>query len=351
MPKGYNMHGHDGVWAIILAAGDGSRLSHLTTDERGVVVPKQYCSFAGGPSLLARALARADAVAERERIAVVVASDHRRWWMPELAELPRSNVLVQPCNRGTACGLLLPLLHVRLRDPEAIVAVFPSDHFIAEEGTFRRALAEAVRRAGELEGRLLLLGINPDHPDPEYGWIRPASAVGGIPSRVVSFVEKPDRPLAERLMATGALWNSFTFVTSARTLWELFQRRLPWLVERFAAAFAIGQGAWWEARLSDVYDTLPTLDFSRAVLERTDEELRVVAVPPCGWTDLGTPERLAKCLQRVRSCDLDGLGVPPNPAPLDLADAAVHAEAGGHPLGDRLRGCVLRSLARSTTSS
>ena len=316
------MHGHHDIWAIILAAGDGSRLSGLTTDDRGTVVPKQYCSFAGGPSLLARALARADAVTERERIAVVVAAGHRRWWGPELAELPPANVLVQPCNRGTACGLLLPLIHVRLRQPEATVVVFPSDHYIADEPTFRKALDEAVRRAGELDGRLLLLGINPDRADAEYGWIRPASTVGGIPSRVVSFVEKPDRPLAERLMATGALWNSFTFVTSAATLWELFQRRLPWLVERFAMAFAAGHGAWWQAPLSEIYNELPTLDFSRTVLERTDDELRVLAVPPCGWTDLGTPARVADCLRRVESCEIDELGVAPRPAPLDLADAA-----------------------------
>lgn len=316
------MDGQGNVWGIVLAAGDGKRLSQLTTDERGVVVPKQYCSFAGGRSLLARALARAQSVAPRERVAVVVAGAHRHWWEEELVELPPANVLVQPCNRGTACGLLLPLVHVRLRDPGAILVVFPSDHYVADEPTFRDAIAEAVRQAAELDGRLLLLGINPDQPDPEYGWIRPASTIGGVPSRVVSFIEKPDRALAERLMASGALWNSFTFVTSAHTLLALFQRRLPWLVERFAVAFAAGAGAWWQAPLTEVYNDLPTLDFAHAVLERTDEELRVMAVPPCGWTDLGTPTRVAECLRRVDAHGLDDSAPATRPAPLDLAFSA-----------------------------
>src|SRR5574341_1084165 len=97
--------GASGAWAIVLAAGDGTRLRELTGD-----VPKQFCRLAGERSLLALALARAGRVAARERTLVVVAERHRRWWAGELAGHPAENVLVQPENRGTAAGILLPLL-------------------------------------------------------------------------------------------------------------------------------------------------------------------------------------------------------------------------------------------------
>jgi mannose-1-phosphate guanylyltransferase len=318
------------VWAIVLAGGSGSRLQDLTAGDGGVPVPKQFCAFGGGPSLLGRALARALALADPERVVVVVADEHRRWWEPEVAGLPRDNVVIQPCNRGTACGLLLPLAHVRLRDEHALVAVLPSDHYVADERVFADALREVTRTDCARDGQLILLGINPDAPDTGYGWIRPLGSTGGVPSRVVSFVEKPDERLAALLMETGALWNSFTFVVGARTLWALFQRRLPWLVERFALAFAAGRGVWWEAPLAQVYDTLPDLDFARAILERAGEELRVVPVPPCGWTDLGTPERVAACASRWNvNCPIapEAEPVGHRRPPVDLVEA-VRIRAG-----------------------
>ncbi|MEW6338793.1 MAG: sugar phosphate nucleotidyltransferase [Acidobacteriota bacterium] len=286
-------------WAIVLAAGDGSRLGPYTAGPDGAVVPKQYCSFRGGPSLLRRALDRAAGLARRENILVVVAAQHRRWWRDEVADLPDENVVVQPCNRGTACGLLLPLAHVRLRAAGAAVAVLPSDHHVDDEWTFTLAMRRALRVATRDGEHLVLLGISPDGPDTGYGWIRTEGDTGRVPGRVVSFIEKPDAELAERLLERGALWNSFTFVAQADALWEMFRRRLPWLVERFSLAFAAGEGAWWRAPLWEVYETLPSLDFSRVILERAGESLRVVPVPPCGWTDLGTPERVSACIDRL----------------------------------------------------
>jgi hypothetical protein len=55
-----------------------------------------------------------------------------------------------------------------------------------------------------------------------------------------------------------------------------------------------------QARLRHLYDEIPTLDFSRAVLERAPGSLGVLAVPPCGWSDLGTPSRLESFLGRAR---------------------------------------------------
>jgi mannose-1-phosphate guanylyltransferase len=116
------------TWALILAAGQGTRLRSLTTTKEGFAVPKQFCSLCGGASLLEETLSRAETVATRSHIVTVVAAEHRRWWEPTLWTLPGENIVVQPQNKGTATGLLLPLLHILRRDPNATVAVLPSDH-------------------------------------------------------------------------------------------------------------------------------------------------------------------------------------------------------------------------------
>ena len=133
------------TWSVVLAAGDGTRLRTLTTDEHGVTVPKQFCSVGGGPSLLRMALQRAAAVTDPRRCLVVVSEEHRRWWEPEVQGLPPENVLVQPSNRGTACGLVLPVLHVLLREPNGLLAVIPSDHYVEHEATLTVALMQALR--------------------------------------------------------------------------------------------------------------------------------------------------------------------------------------------------------------
>src|SRR6187549_3062564 len=95
-------------WSVVLAGGRGTRLASLTT-VAGETVPKQYCSLAGGPSMLRRAIWRAEAIAGRDRVLVVVTAAQRRWWESELRDVAPCNVLVQPVDRGTAAGVLLPL--------------------------------------------------------------------------------------------------------------------------------------------------------------------------------------------------------------------------------------------------
>jgi mannose-1-phosphate guanylyltransferase len=138
----------------VLAGGSGTRLSSLTTDGSGAVVPKQYCSLHGGRSLLGDALARAARLVGCDRTVVVVAREHEPFWCRELADLPGVQPLVQPANRGTAAGVLLPLLAVLQRDPDAQVTLLPSDHFVGDEASLAADLlaaqdaAAAERRAG-----------------------------------------------------------------------------------------------------------------------------------------------------------------------------------------------------------
>ena len=84
------------TWALVLAAGEGSRLRILTTSPSGTAIPKQFCSLFEGPSLLHEALRRAQAVADNAHTCVVVAEQHRRWWQGALDSVPAENVIVQP---------------------------------------------------------------------------------------------------------------------------------------------------------------------------------------------------------------------------------------------------------------
>ena len=157
-------------------------------------------------------------VALPERVVVVVAAQHWEWWEPELVSLPRANLIVQPQNRGTASGILLPLLSILERDRAARIAVFPSDHFIQDEPVLERAMNAALDDLSDTE--LVLLGITPDHAETEYGWIVPA-AKGS--ARVATFVEKPGRAEAEACLRSGGVWNSFLFAVRAMTLLRLYQ--------------------------------------------------------------------------------------------------------------------------------
>src|SRR5215470_15982431 len=104
------------TWAVVLAAGDGTRLATLTTDLAGNAVPKQFCSLDGGKSLLQEAVMRAGRIVPANRIYVMVSDSHRRYWARMRGALPITNTLVQPANRGTGHGILLAVLSILARD-------------------------------------------------------------------------------------------------------------------------------------------------------------------------------------------------------------------------------------------
>jgi mannose-1-phosphate guanylyltransferase len=289
------------TWALVLAAGEGSRLRALTTTN-GVAVPKQFCSLQGGPSLLQEALHRAEAVAPRTRICTIVAEQHRRWWHGPLWSLPAHNIIVQPENRGTAAGLLLPLLHIEARDQNARVVVLPSDHYVRDEATLARSLRDATRKITFERKEIFLLGIGPDEADPELGYILPSSGDGTNGLRVTQFVEKPPMTLARSLIERGGLWNAFILAASVRAFIRLFEERYPDIVAEMRAAVRRDSvDPQIPLATSDLYGRLPELDFSRHVLEGAEHSLRVLPVPACGWSDLGTPKRVAEALRRLDS--------------------------------------------------
>jgi mannose-1-phosphate guanylyltransferase len=287
------------TWAVVLAAGDGTRLAKLTTDDRGNAVPKQYCSLNGGASLLDEAVQRARRIVPRERLTVVVAESHRRYWERALWTLPAPNVITQPRNCGTANGVLLALLTILERDPLARIVFLPADHFVRDEATLGQSLVAAATLLTRNPEELLLLGIEPEEPDPELGYIVPGDSLGHGLLAVEHFVEKPPVTDAQRLLDRGALWNSFIFAAYGPALLKLLRAANPTIVDQLATAVARDAriGAYRTA-VAGVYDDLPSIDFSSAIMQGGETALRVLPVPACGWSDLGTPKRVADTLRR-----------------------------------------------------
>jgi mannose-1-phosphate guanylyltransferase len=272
-------------WVVVLAGGEGHRLASVTTDEHGERVPKQFCTFFGDRSMLAWTIERALRIAPAERVLVSLSEKHRALFEPELARYPGVRGVAQAENRGTAAGVLLPILAVAGEDPDALVAVLPSDHHLAAEAVFVESIGRACAHARAWPLRLILLGVTPTEESPDYGWIVPARRREGAVHHVGGFVEKPCLPLARSLMAKGALWNTFVMVGAARTFRQAFARSLPELV----------------ARCTDPASaSIPIHDCSRDVLEQRVDMLSVLPVPPCGWADIGTPERLQAALEHAR---------------------------------------------------
>ena len=282
----------------MLAGGEGVRLRPLVRRITGDDRPKQYVPLLDRRSLLRQTLDRTDLIIPPERTVIVSQLHHATYLAAALDGARGPTVLFQPSDRGTGAGVLLPVRWISRRDPEAIVAVFPSDHFILEEAAFMAHTAEVMAFVTEHPEWLVLLGARPGEPDSEYGWIKPGPELGRIASgpicRAGKFHEKPEPNTASTYLAEGWLWNTFVFVARVSTLVAAGQELLGSVHDRLVRAetFAGTELEAWA--LQQAYAWAPRTNFSRSVLEACPRYLAVSSTPAVMWSDLGTPERVAK---------------------------------------------------------
>lgn len=295
----------DDLWTIVLAGGEGRRLAPLTKQLYGFALPKQFAVLDGERSLLQRTIERWLPLSPPERTVVVLPRAHEEIGRAQLAEWPALHVVSQPRNRGTAAGLLLGLAYVLERAPDAFVCVSPADHHFDIESEARRAVTCA--RAAAAEHPIVLVGAAATSGETEYGWIVRGPSTGAC-AHVRGFIEKPDREAAARLMRAGALWNTFLLVARAQTLWDRAALRLPVHATAIRHCRPIASTRT-RGELSEAYDRLPARDLSRDVLQN-ENALAVVELTPCGWSDLGSPERVREVMHWRGEAD-------PTPTPLD----------------------------------
>lgn len=277
------------LWAVLLAGGDGVRLRGLTERIVGDQRPKQFCPILGPRSLFSETRCRLTPLFSRDRHALVLSAAHEGHYHSELADAKDSLVIVQPSNRGTAVGIIASLIQIMQVDPDAIVGLFPCDHYYSDEEAFRLVIRSALESAEQLRESIIIVGAEAEYAETDYGWIEPAQLVsqsGATPLyKVNRFWEKPALPQARACLERGCLWNTFVTIGSAAALLDLVCSEVPNVVLSMTRGFA-------EDDLTSTYAQLPSVDFSRDILANQPNRLRVLRDSYSGWADLGSPDRV-----------------------------------------------------------
>jgi mannose-1-phosphate guanylyltransferase len=317
---------HPDLWGLVLAGGEGKRLEAYVRQLPGASLPKQYMTFVGTRSMLEHTFDRAERVISRKRLLTIVSEHHLDWSDVgrQLASRAPDTVIVQPENKDTGVGLLLPLTYLHKRCPDAMVAVFPSDHFILEEERFLDYVRLAARAVQHDPRRIVLLAMEPQSAETEYGYIVPTDNNGHIDlcgcRHAAHFVEKPDLATARLLLATGALWNTMIMVFRVDSLLSQVAALYPGVASRFRAlSRAIGTSAEKD-KIDEIYRTLRPLNFSKDIVEkiaaRGSGTISVLPVLQVTWSDWGSPQRL---LAAKRSLELRRHALAPAIAPRPAA--------------------------------
>jgi mannose-1-phosphate guanylyltransferase len=277
-------------------------LASLTRAITGDPRPKQFCALLDGETLLERTRRRVDLLTRFDRQAIVVTRAHETYYRPVLADLAPGRLVVQPSNRGTVAGLLYPLLRIKDLAGDVPLAIFPSDHFVDDDSAFVGAAAAALDAVQSRPDVVVLLGIEADTPETEYGWIeadsRPLPTEGALVFPIRRFWEKPSADVALNLLSRGCLWNSFVMVGRLSAFVDLIRAGTPEVATAFEP-LRRAVGTPREAYVADrIYPGLPSLNFSERVLVPAASRLGVVRVKDVEWSDLGNVDRVMATIRR-----------------------------------------------------
>ena len=304
--------------AVILAGGSGTRFWPLSRAKK----PKQFLSLVTDRALIAETFLRVEPLCPPERTWVVCGRDHVAGVRAALPQLPADHLIAEPAARNTAPAIGLACVQVLRADPDATVAVLPSDHHVARPDAFRAAL-EAASRACQ-NGDLLTIGIQPTRAETGYGYLRRGAEKAPGVFAVEAFVEKPDVATAQRYVQDPAYsWNAGIFVFRADAMLDAIRRHLPKVHE------GLTRGGDFTA--------LQSISVDYGVMEPESQTTRRIALVPgdFGWSDVGS----FAALPEVRPLDPRGNAVSGDAIAVDCDDCVILSE------GNRLVAAVgLRGL-------
>jgi mannose-1-phosphate guanylyltransferase len=276
-------------YPVILAGGRGTRFWPLSRKKRA----KQLLALDGKQTMIQQTVARLLPLAPQKRFWIITNEDLRLAISKQLPKLPKAQVLAEPVGRNTAPAIGLAAFLLLRADPEAVIGMFPSDHVIVDEKSYRQTIQRGIEIACAGEN-IVVLGIRPTRPETGYGYIEAGSAFGGKALRVRRFTEKPDAARAAEFVAAGNyFWNSGMFLWSARTLANAIREHLPRtapLLEEIAAAFGTRKFA---VTFRKLYPKCENISVDYAVLERRsakgEQAGKIFCIPAdFGWNDLGS---------------------------------------------------------------
>jgi mannose-1-phosphate guanylyltransferase len=292
------MDAHD--YAVIMAGGGGTRLWPISRKDR----PKQLLPLLGEETLFQGTVARLIELFPPERILVVTVERQAEEMQKQVPEIPRDNYLIEPAPRGTASVVGLAAVVLRKRDPDAAMAILPSDHFIRNLDLFHYLLREAFDVARQ--SYLVTLGIAPIFPSAAYGYIQqgePLKSSFEYPVyRVKRFKEKPDEKTAQEfLRSRDHSWNSGMFIWRADAVLAEIERQMPDLCLALTKVAAAWGTSKQDEVLRSIWQSVKVETIDYGVMERAD---KVVVLPAggLGWNDVGSWDTLFDVLLP----DMDG---------------------------------------------
>ena len=274
-------------YCVILAGGAGLHFWPITREG----FPKPFMlTGAEGPSFVQQAYRRALDIFPEDRIYIVSLAKYRGLLFEQFPDIAEDHLLLEPYGRGTATSIAFATYTLLARDPEAVIAVAPCDHYIGTDGRFEAALTKAMEFASASDA-LITLGIVPKGPNPNFGYVQVEGGKQawsiGQPAHAKTFTEKPTEELARIFVDSGEfLWNTGIFVWKASAIREEMHSCCPEITNLWKG-WQKALGSVHEARFIErVFADSPYNSIDYAVLEKS----RRLSVLPCDfdWVDVGS---------------------------------------------------------------
>ena len=270
-------------YAIIMAGGVGSRFWPVSTTE----FPKQFHDMLGcGKTLIQKTFERLNVLIPAENILVLTNTNYKKLVLSQLPLISESNVLLEPAMRNTAPCILYAALKIQSQNPDAVMVVAPSDHWIEDETAFIQDLKICFHNAATSHS-LMTLGIQPTYPNTGFGYIEFDKNNTDNVKNVTQFREKPNYETAKSFLEQGNfLWNAGIFIWSAKTICSAFQNFQPSMNELFISGNEFYNTDKEQQFIDENYANAENISIDYAILEKSNTVKVVVST--FDWNDLGT---------------------------------------------------------------
>ncbi len=266
-----------------MAGGIGSRFWPVSTKE----TPKQFHDMLGaGQTLIQKTFSRLSKLIPVENILILTNENYNSIVLEQLPMVKQEQVLLEPAMRNTAPCILYASLKIQKENPDAVMVVAPSDHWIEDENAFVQNLQQCFDFCSK-ENALMTLGIQPTFPNTGFGYIEYDKTDSNPMKKVSQFREKPDYETAKLFLQSGNfLWNGGIFIWSVKSITDAFEKFQPQMNSLFQKGFESYNTAEEKSFIADNYSSAENISIDYAVMEKASNVYVLPAI--FDWNDLGT---------------------------------------------------------------